>query len=109
MKANRRSFVSLLLMGGMAIAGLLGQVVYGRPPQGRGNQGRGNQGRGRRGRGGPGGGPRGGQGDAGHEADHNWIQTLLAGRGQIQRQVKMLPNGIETLTFNLVSALSGQA
>lgn len=60
-----------------------GQVAQGGP-------GRGNRGGGR--------GRQGGPGDAAHAVDMKAIQFLLANRSKIQRTVKNLPDGVETVT-----------
>jgi len=62
-----------------------------------GSQGRGDKSGGR----GHGGQVRGGgrgAADPSMKADQSLIRTLLSNRGQIRRQIKLLPNGIETLT-----------
>jgi len=77
------------------------------PGRGRGGPGGGGPGRGRGpGGGGPGGGGPGAQGhggpghgqDARHEEDHVVFQYLLTNHEKIRRDVKMLPNGVETIT-----------
>lgn len=74
----RRSFLGSLALGILGFIGI--EHVCARQP------GRGRQGRGR------------GRFDPNWEADHNAIRTLLSNRNQIRRQIKLLPNGVETLT-----------
>ncbi len=76
--SQRRSFLASLVFGILGFTGT--GKAYARQP------GRGRQGRGR------------GSSDPNWEADHNIIHTLLSNRNQIQRQIKLLPNGVETLT-----------
>lgn len=88
-RASRRLFLAAGVAGA---AGLWGGDV---PAQGRGRgrgAGRGRQGGPGRGRGGP------GRNDPTFEADHDAIHTLLAGRARIRREIRNLPNGVETLT-----------
>ena len=98
MDSNRRSFLASLMIGIVGFAGLTGQEAQAGPRGGRrsrrGSRGRGGN-SGERGRGGQGG--RGASGPS-QKADQNLIHTLLSSRHQIRRQIKLLPNGIETLT-----------
>ncbi len=86
--SSRRSFFASLIVGIMGLSGLIkGEVQAG--PTGRGRKGGGG---GYRGQGGM------GASDPGVKADQMLIRTLLNSRSQIRRQIKMLPNGVETLT-----------
>ncbi|MCA9095362.1 MAG: hypothetical protein KDA68_17910 [Planctomycetaceae bacterium] len=81
---HRRSFLGSLVAGILAFTGIPNADA------------RGPKGRGMRGRGGAGGGP--GQSDPTMQVDQATIRTLLSNRNQIRRQVKLLPNGVETIT-----------
>lgn len=85
--SNRRSFLASLMFGIMGFIGLTERKSQARP-QGQGGRGRGGQGRG----------GRRGVSDPSMKADQSLFHTLLSNRDQIQRQIKLLPNGIETLT-----------
>ena len=89
--ASRRRFLATGVAGAAGLWG--GEVVA----QGRG-RGRGGPGRGNGGGGGQGRGRQQGRNDPTFAADHDAIQTLLANRANIRRQVTNLPNGIETRT-----------
>ncbi len=86
------TFVALLFVAITVIEPAIAQ-----PGQGRGF-GRGlGRGAGGRGPGGPGHGPGHGQ-DERHEEDHEVFQFLLTNHKKIRREVKELPNGVETVT-----------
>lgn len=89
--SKRRSFLASLMIGIMGFAGLTEREAQARP-QGKGGSSGG------RGRGGYGRGGGRGASDPGMKADQSLIHTLLSSRSQIRRQIKLLPNGIETLT-----------
>jgi len=77
--SSRRSFLVYLVIG---IMGLTER----RTQAGSRGRGRGGHGKGR------------GASDPSMKADQSLIRTLLTNRDQIKRQIKLLPNGIETLT-----------
>ena len=90
MNPSRRSFFASLILGVLGTFGVGDQEVQAGPPPGRGRMNTGNHG-GRKGMG-------MGASDPGMRADQSLIRTLLNGRSHIRRQIKMLPNGVETLT-----------
>ncbi|MCA9040122.1 MAG: hypothetical protein KDA65_07245 [Planctomycetaceae bacterium] len=92
--SNRRSFVVTLLLGGMALLSLPKRILQAGPRGRGGNNGRGNRGGG----GGQGGWGGQGQNDPNFKADQELFRTLLSNRQLIRREVKLLPNGVETLT-----------
>ena len=97
--SSRRSFFASLFLGVMGAFGLSYREAQAGPPPGRGRMGSGNRmGGGRMGSGNRGGRRGMGTSDPGMGADQTLIQTLLNGRSHIRRQIKMLPNGVETLT-----------
>lgn len=85
--SSRRSFVASLILGAMAFVGLPKRATQAGP-----------QGRGGKGFGGPGWGGGRGRSDPSFKADQALFRTLLTNRHQIRREVKQLPNGIETRT-----------
>ena len=96
---NIRTLIVAMLFVSVVVA-----PAFAQPGQGRGfGPGRG-MGRGAGGPGGPGHGP-GGQGggqghadDERHDDDHSVFQFLLTNHEKIHREVKELPNGVETVT-----------
>jgi intracellular sulfur oxidation DsrE/DsrF family protein len=83
----------------MLIAAILVEPISAQPGQGRGfGPGRGmGRGAGAQGKGGPGHGP-GHEQDERHDDDHEVFQFLLTNHEKIRREVKELPNGVETVT-----------
>lgn len=86
--SGRRSFIASLIIGVVGFSSLMKREALAGPP-GRGGKGRGGSYRGQRGM---------GASDPSMKADQSLIRALLNGRSQIRRQIKMLPNGVETLT-----------